>query len=466
MLRIPIFILFLGIFGLDLYAQGNSPTITQKNGKYGLIDENGNVLVENECDTIYSNSGDYKNAQDIFGIIRPFFILKKSSKYAYAYNSSKDYIIHEPLPDNQWQWVVSDFSYDDLQQYRFEDKFYIFAVKYRIKNKWGILYSYYTRVRDSKLYFGLSYLPSGFAKLQATEAVYDSIGKRYEDGILDVVKNGKYSLLYLSPPNAHIEYGGDFDTVPLLIYTGINDYVHFSRMVKKNGKWGIVKLNTEKGEAEYVVPCNCDTVWDGRFRDPKSNIKSDIVFLCEKRAQQKAVLYDVKDTLTISIINKLPINHFGGGALIDTIPDEKEGTYKKYALIDFGTYQKSKGLLNLGFCLVEVQSGKTSFYIDDDSTTYEIFFGYHGIMIEKQVKIETGIIYEYIDFETGQQKLALKSQKNISYRVFGVVYHESQDDYLLIKMIKEKKGEKEYTYKYYYDFRTKKFYKGRCKECQ
>jgi hypothetical protein len=49
--------------------------------------------------------------------------------------------------------------------------------------------------------------------------------------------------------------------------------------------------------------------------------------------------------------------------------------------------------------------------------------------------------------------------------------HGSANDYLIIAMIKEKEGSKSYldndfSYEYYYDFRKKKFFKGRCKVCQ
>jgi hypothetical protein len=469
-MRLLVFILYIIFPVANIYAQVISPTISMKNGKFGLIDEHGNVLIESECDTIYSTSGNYKNEGEIVSnVIRPFFVLKKSSKYAYAYFSSKDYVIQKNDEDNKWQWVVSDFIYDDLQPYEFESGIDLFTMKYRIGDKWGIMYSRYIENINARLnssQYVLYWLPLKFSKLQTTEAIYDYIGKRYGDGLLDVVKTGKYSLVYLSPPNVHLDYGEDFDTIPLLIYTSINNYVHFSRFVRKNGNWGIVKLDVEKKELDYVVPCHCDTVWDGRFRFPKSEITSRIVFLCEKRSNQKIVIYDKKDSLSVNFNYKVPIYHYGGGVLIDTIPNESTETHKKYALIHLGIYYESTGLLNKGYCLVDMQSGETTFYIDDDSTAYEIFFGYHGIIIEKQIKTETSTIFEYVDFITGEQKMVLESKKDISYITQTPIYHESKDDYLLIMMMKEKKGEKKFTYKYYYDFRKKKFFKGKCKGCQ
>lgn len=464
MKKFILFIFFI-FYSSIVICQNNVPIITNKNGKFGLIDEKGNVLIENSCDIIYSFPNNYIGLPDIMGTIRPFFILKNNNKYAYAIYSTKNYEFLSIKEDDS-KWLVSDFIYDELRPYEFDNDFWLFTAKYRIKDKWGILYSKYSTVRDARLYIALPWAPDGFTKLLFTNAIYDSIGNRYEDGLIDVVKNNKYSLVYLSPPIEYIDFGDDFDTIPTLIYTGIKYFIPLIRMVIKNGKWGVVKLNNENKKIEYIVPCNYDTIIERCYQitDKKND---ELIFLCENRIKHNITLYNINENKAFTVNTKYPTYNLLTFDY-DTIPDNVEEINKKYAIVITGKYNKQTNeYKSKEQCLIDMENGKKRFYQDDKDTAYNIHIGRHGIVIEKIAKLEDEINYTFTDYETDSEIIKLKAKKNITYYTsYQHLLHKNYNkDYLTIETLKEINGEKEYSYKYYYDFRIKKIFKGRCKGC-
>ena len=442
------------------FALAQNGTITNKDGKYGIFDKNHGVIVPPICDEITSK-------KDWSGML---FILKKDEKYAYAYfrnlDSSGKYGYLTP------HWEVSEFLFDELVPTSKINT----TIRYKTNEKYGLIFIR-TRFDCNTGIFTICGV-DGMGECKSTNAIYDNPFWANDDNIWHVKLNGKYGFLELISDSIkwiNHTYNDWFDTIPLFI-PRMTPYLRiepFYRIVKQNNSWGVVKINTEKKILEYIVTCDCDKVSYSWFEIPNSS-ERNYVFLCEKRVKEKIILYDgSRDSLSINIIDKPPIYHLGKVFHIDTIPNEKEETHKKYVLITLGSYDiQSETFSNKGQCLVDMESGNTTFYIDDYNTTYKVIVGYHGIIIEKQTKTANGITYEYIDHETNSLKLTLKSnKKNISYRMSHTSRHGSTNDYLIIEMIKEKEGSKsyldnDYSYKYYYDFRNKKFFKGKCKGCQ
>jgi hypothetical protein len=439
-------------------VNGQFGKIINKDGKYGIFDEKYGEIIAPECDKIESKPS--WNGM--------FFILKKGEKYAFAYfrnlDSTGNFFYKYMTP----HWEVSDFVYDELVSIS-----HFAALRSKKNGKYGMIYIR-TNFNCSRGFFTICSF-DGLGGIDSTGAIYDEPFWYNDDGILNVKLEGKYRLvkcldLLGSPAKWDMyTYPETFDSIAK--YPNNRDPKHDYRLIKKDGKWGLVKINPVIKEIEYIVPCDCDTLLTSSYKTPNSPEKNP-VFLCEKKAQQKAVIYyDSANSMDVSNINK-PVFHFYI-FYIDTIPNEKEEMHKKYVHITLGSYDiQSKIFSNKGQCLFDMQSGNTTFYIDDYNTTYEFFIGYHGIIIEKQTKTANGITYEYIDHETNSLKLTLKSnKKNISYRMSHTSRHGSTNDYLIIEMIKEKEGSKsyldnDYSYKYYYDFRNKKFFKGKCKGCQ
>lgn len=455
-MRTITFIAFLWLFSDFALAQNG--TITNKDGKYGIFDKNHGVIVPPICDEITSK-------KDWSGML---FILKKDEKYAYAYFRNLDSFGKYGYLTPHWE--VSEFVFDELVPTSKINT----TIRYKTNDKYGLIFIR-TRHDCNTGIFTICGV-DGMGECKSTDALYDSPFWANEDNIWHVKLNEKYGFLELISDSIkwiNHTYNDWFDTIPLFIPSIKWHYEKepFYRIVKQNNSWGVVKINTEKKILEYIVPCACDTILYSWFEKPNSSSRN-YVFLCEKTAQQKAVIYyDSANSMDVSNINK-PVYHFNI-FYTDTIPNEKEEKHKKYVHITLGSYDiQSKIFSNKEQCLVDVQSGNTTFYIDDYNITYEFFFGYHGIIIEKRTKTANGITYEYIDHETNSLKLTLKSnKKNISYRMSHTSRHGSTNDYLIIEMIKEKEINKsyldyDYSYKYYFDFRKKKFFKGKCKGCQ
>lgn len=448
-------ILLLCIFSSTASFSQNAD-ITEENGKYGLFDKNHGVIIDPVCEKIISKSEWGKQ----------IFILKKGSKYAYSYFRNLDSLGKFGYLTPHWE--ISAFVFDELVPISS-----MAALRYKKNEKYGLIFVRTHFYCDNSIFRICSI--DGLGEVNSSEAIYDEPFWFNDDKILHVKKNNQYQLFQPIEVEGmgwiNYTFNDWFDTIPLKIESGVREYEPLFRIVKKDSKWGVVKINHVIKELEYIVPCACDTVLYSWFENPNSS-KRNYVFLCEKTAQQKAVIYyDSANSMDVFNINK-PVYHFFI-FYTDTIPNEKVEKHKKYVHITLGSYDiQSKIFSNKGQCLVDVQSGAATFYIDDDSTAYEIFLGYHGIIIEKQTKTANGITYEYIDHETNSLKLTLKSnKKNISYRMSHTSRHGSTNDYLIIEMIKEKEGSKsyldnDYSYKYYYDFRNKKFFKGKCKGCQ
>lgn len=263
---------------------GKAPVVIKLNGKFGISDEKGNIVVEPVNDTAYASCGNYKHL-DVFAV-NPFFILKRGNKLAYAYCLNQDDLGHQ-LPESKRHWKISEYIYETIDQYSFNTETYddtcrgfrsepYLVLRYKKNGKWGLMYVRSSNVMD-KHFFSYPF-PASLGELRMTEAKYDTIagyhhqkkltkrgGYENESGFYTVKSNGKFELLEviydpvygnknnMSRWSNELYKDGGFDTIPL--------QVEKKFYVRKNGKWGYVILHHETKTIEYVVPCMCHALF-------------------------------------------------------------------------------------------------------------------------------------------------------------------------------------------------------------
>ncbi len=497
-------LILFSLVTLNIFAQKYraelAPRIINVNGKFGVLDQTGKTVINPENDTIIASIKDYLDIPT--KQINPVFFIRRNNKYAFAYQINMDTTCDAyNFPKNKIRWFTSEFLFDKIEHdayiverynYTYNNSFGsqpYYVLKYQLNGKCGLIY---IPCHDAVDYSGLqSYrgYPAYLGTSQVTEAKCDSIGKLHYDGFYDVKVNGKWTLweVIATPSNLGYNNGKQitkkwvdriyseyFDSPPQLVgYVGGNyspwEFKQYYRYVKKGGKWGIIQLNQDRMEMKYIASCDCDTVDYTRYNSDvtystERSIGKGVVFLCEKRAQQKAVFYFNADSMVIDLKGFPPIYNLYALYPIDTLIDTKQDKHLVFTPLEFGVYDKALSKVkNRVICLIDLSRRKKTFFVEDDNTTYNLHYGHHGILIEKQTKTERGIQYEYTDFETGTLKLVIKPKLNFKYLTWVTGYREITNDYVVIK---EEKGDNALTAKYYYNFRTKKFRKGRCKGCE
>ncbi len=462
-----------------------APRIIKVNDKFGIVDENNKTVVSPENDTIIASFKNYLYVRS--QKINPVFFIKKNDKFAYAYQVDLDTNIEVvDFPEEKIRWYTSEFVFDDIELISFglETFNYIYknnsslertfvVLKYLLKGKWGLIYIPGSKAADYSGFEVLGY-PGNLGISRLTEPKYDTIGKLYQDGLYDVKINGKWALWqvvavpsngglrdgkYITQKWVNYLYPEYFDSPPKTVgdsrsYGG-KYFKPYYRFVKKEGKWGVIKINPDTTEMKYIVPCQCDTVAYSRYREEFNN--SDIIFTCVQLKQNKISVYYNNQQLDIDLKVKPAVFLCASLNIIDTIPNEKMEahlTYERIRLLDYDKIAKKE--IDMGYCLVDLSRHSSTFFINDSVTNYELHFGYHDILIEKQIKTTLGTQYEYSDFEKGVKKIVIKPKANTNYRVSS----RSIDDY---PSIMEYKLGKDSKFKYYYDLKEKKFRKDKRK---
>lgn len=223
----------------------------EKNGKYGLIDFEGKIIVEAEYDKIYALSG-----------IKDTLIIEKDGKKGLINNKTSEIIIDTKYVDII---AISDKHEDGYIVKNSENKFGVIAndktevlsEKYDdIKRVTGN--GYYVVVENGKAEvidkYGNIILDEGF----------DSVESIQLDNFI-IIKNGKYGVIdkegntIIAPEYENIKFGS------------VDSFI-----AQKNGKTGIIKkdgteiINYEYERISYIE--NADF-----FQAEKDNFKTDII---------------------------------------------------------------------------------------------------------------------------------------------------------------------------------------------
>lgn len=226
-------IAMLSIVFLFLIQLLNAQQVIKKNGKYGLIDAYGKIVLMPTYDSIISP----KSWQaDVFIIIN-------DGKFGYAIEDSYNA-----------DFIISDVDYDEIK-----NNFELQKIIVKKGDKYGFV-SYAIKevqhhITGAYAYFAISYI-------FVSDVIYDQVSPLKKDG-----KFGKHVYLNIIIPPI-------YDTVPVLIYSPTyyfyerGDSIHRNNtffLVKKDSLYGVLK-----GHSKLVVPIiykkgELNYIWEGNF---------------------------------------------------------------------------------------------------------------------------------------------------------------------------------------------------------
>lgn len=486
------------------FVQGQGNIISQ-NGKYGISDlRSGKIIVEPICDSIISN--------DEF---KMFFILRMGDKFAYTYYYNIDSAgFFFDFKKTSGHWEIGEFVFEDLiifpawlEYYSYykpnygSGSFPYLVCAYKKNNKYGLIYIK-GRTTVEQFAFGAHVNFSGLGPLKMTEERYDSIVSYSEDGVYTAISEGKYILFQILYPKyndskkdpinwAYIEYEGEtFDSIPLCLrksmYYSEREYgsVEYLRYVKKNDRWGLIKINPETKSILNLIPCINKT-----FKEIRSTYRNEVFYCLVKGEKDTIILADTKSNINY----KFPcVLKEGWEATIypvefDTIPDKTTITQQnRYLIIALREINTEKTYKYKEIYIIDKNKNIKATY-NDINAVYEYHSSPFGVLISKIIDAEREKIFKFLDLETGENIFSLRLSKNIvmgTYQI-GTDYpnrkaliekdgtyssyygeHCKLQMYLVIVAIEDDKKDKIIGY---YDFLTKKFYKkkppkinGRC----
>jgi hypothetical protein len=501
-----LFYMFFIVFNIFSVLSQNElmPRIIQIQNKYGLVDEKGNSILLPIYDTIYSSIPNYERISETVTQLAPVFIFKKNAKYSFAYYIGLDTVSNfKILPEKERYWRIGELIYDSICKYSFDSDYYsdttggfgrkpYYVFKFKSNNKWGMLY-----IRGVGAYLRRGFAtpyndnPGYLGQLEVVNPVFDEIVGMIGYSLYEVKLNGKWTFLQVlcKPANygAHEKWNKDhtafkwelapliwcertfndkFDTiVPLGGRFDENQYFN----VKKDNKWGAVKLN-DKGELNYTIPCIYDTI-----------------------AKEYTPMIAYTDTSTVLY------DYDGSGKSIELklIKDKDyksfhwSFTFKNFHLFLFTSKFEYPACTNSGtgeitskqaYNIILIDTTKNKI-INEFLSTRDVFYKHYyaegyikphngnkqilSMLISKKVKSGDSFTEYFIDVESGEVKFSVDLSKNGKADCLWYFEWGYSDQYLpIINYKKRKNGKRKEKYIGYYDFKTKEYKKGRCRGCR
>jgi hypothetical protein len=251
-------LIFILLFTSGLcYSNLQSQSIIKQDGKYGLADDKGNILLKTEYDKIEQFDESTPSC----------FIVKKNKKFGYVYKVELDSTVW--LNEKNRHWTFSKLEFDTIYGFiiggaRYSTSFGYTTMAYKKNNRWGMICIQTHAGSGDGIFPSMAFYVGGMGKAIVREAKYDTIFQREAaDNFYTTRLNGKYGFW---EPTTNEVYEPEFDSIPLTIYSYKNHGdLPRNRYVSKNGKWGLVYLNKEKKSLEYKVPCMCNGLGRVRF---------------------------------------------------------------------------------------------------------------------------------------------------------------------------------------------------------
>ena len=269
-------VLFTGIT-VPLDAQ----TIVKQNGKYGLADESGEIIIKPQYDSIYCLGVSSENSRNRWD---NFYILKAGHRYGYAIRLQWQIRKIRQPESYSWtdisdeidstKWRMSDVMYDSLFRMGVfkdltvdtyaktsycgrdieETEREFFTLGYEKNGKAGlIVVDFAKRVEEKKYADGFGRYSVFFSMEKVTEHPphYDKVFLKVADGYyynfyIVTVAQGKYGIEDICIGKT---YSNISDTVPLNVKDRIEVFY-----VKKSGRWGLVYLRQDSAFAVNLIP--------------------------------------------------------------------------------------------------------------------------------------------------------------------------------------------------------------------
>lgn len=229
----------------------SAQTIVKQNGKWGLMNKNGEAIARPEYDSITGNT-----------YAPNFFIVRSNGKYTYLFFRDRENGTW--LPENKQQWIWGSFEFDTLYLRLIEGPDYSVSKEsyacliYRQQGKLGFLILETQTVSGEGIFTEIGFHISGMGLITKRELLFDQVPAVNPDHFF-ITRNGNVYGLY--DPVANEEYSPQFDTLP--VFKGTRKYY-----VRKNQKWGAVYLDKKMKTFHYNMPCHCNEVsevWPGLF---------------------------------------------------------------------------------------------------------------------------------------------------------------------------------------------------------
>lgn len=465
----------------------NNPRIIKVENKFGLVDEHGNIALPIIYDTMYSS---IPNLETI-GVdpISPVFIYKRNKKYGFAYQVGLDTLYSfKLLSKDKSYWKVEDAIYDTIVKTHFDVDFYTdttsgfgrrpyYVFKYKLNNKWGLFYIRGSGTYVKNSHWRVSDLPGFLGRLETTKSIFDEIGEMIGYSLYEGKLNGKWTFLQVlyKPDNygANKKWNKDhttfewelapliwcdrtfndsFDTiVPLGGRYSERKYFN----VKKGDKWGTIKLD-DRGMLNQIVPC----IYDSIAREERPIIAY---------TDTSTVLYDYDGkTVEVQLVKDKDYLEYSGSSI-----------FKQYYIYFFLSHQNFLNCANYGTGEITPRPSYNIVVIDSATCrVIEIYKSSEGVMydrligedktsylIRKVVQVEKGYMDYFIDLETKKVMFTLFRENE---EKLGECYSIKEDypkreNLSIIKYKKRKKGDMKKKAIGCYDFNTKTYTKGKCK---
>lgn len=421
---------------MNLFSQ--NAEIIKENGKYGLFDKNHGVVLAPDCDSIMTNLGSWRwNGM--------FFILQKDNKFAYAYFRNLDSL--GELGYSTPHWVISEYLYDELKVFP-----YTITIRYKIGDKYGLLY--FNAHLDCAYGIWTICIVDGLGELYQTEAIYDKpFTFNKHDKLLHVYSDeaGGYQLLdYVEFADGHMKwknYTHDqvFDSI--VIYPDSETFAERNyRTVKKNGKWGLIKIDKDSNSIEYIIPCineSNEDIWNRKFE----------VFYTKKAVNDTLHIVDTDKNLQL----KLNIPTDGGlGVFIDILefyakPESYKTLYKRrYLMLGFNYDVGYKFFYNK--IIIIDHNGNIKSTYNEPNAEYFLHRNPWGFLICQKTTDGKQWIHDFFNLETGEQVFTIKTKEDL---IIGSCYLSEIPKIPLYTIVSDKQDKMVG----YYDFFTRKYYK-------
>lgn len=416
-----------------------SQTILKQDGKFGVGDENGAVVLKPIYDSIIGDE-----------YAPTFFIVSNGGKFTYFYKQGFDSTTlfkREGRP-----WVMGDFEFDSLKVRIIGasgyDRYVYTFIEFYKNNKWGILYLQTYTSSGGGIFPSAGFQAYSFGTIRRREARYDAILDFQTDDFFTTYLNGKYGLWNVVTGE---EYISEFDTIP--VFKGGNGAKGWhglrERYVRKNGKWGVVRMDEETKTLNYVVPCRCREVSRVDLRR--------MYYACTGSGDTITLFNTLNSTEYTPLVNGKPLIFSKDSMRISFIEyniGEENPIGPKPLVLEVENKNnlppnKSGGCNQLYW--IDPVNKKVTAYNDSDSY-YNYYLGTTRLVGQVKLRSSTAEIeYNFYDLETKQFlfKFALDSSSLLLCLFYHPPKHHQKDEYDMLELFYYDKKDRKKIIGYY-----------------
>lgn len=421
----------------------SAQTILKQDGKYGLTDEGGEVILKPIYDSVIGSED-----------MPTFFIIRNNGKYAYTYKIEFDSL--KWLDQKDRHWMVSEFKFDSLLLYSIGSSYYATGyaysiIKYKKSGLWGLIYIQTSVSNGGGIFPSASFHAHAFGRQGISDARYEAIFGSEVDDFFTTYLNGKYGLWNVVTGE---EYISEFDTIPVFKggrgtggWFGLRE-----RYVRKNGAWGVIRMDGKTKTLGYVVPCQCNKV---------SKIWSE-VYGCTGYGDTITFFDNTSHTEYTPTINGKPFVFSNDSVEVRIEP------YNLYnqpmppvAILVINRNSpplESAGDYNEVYAINIPQKKITTF--SESGKCYSFYIAVENGLIAKTELHPTGSkqLYEFYNMETGEFRFSFSLDTAFSYRLedYDPKNCSKADEYRFVDFYYyDRNGRKKIIG--YYDYREEKF---------